>query len=247
MKVKIICFILSISVLVTYGGIAEAVEVIKEADIERNRIDFNKIDEKINTQNNITNIENNYDTKDLEVNSKITYNSITGETTAKAKLNDSYNNNINKSYNINFIDIIDENNFIAEFIDIDTGEKIIYNSNELRGAIAPIIPIIIGILAKQGLKTAIKKYGKSAVTNAIKSNPKAAFNAANRLGYSPTNYISQGKRVFKKNGKGHPKYITVDRTNHNGGAWKGASSVRKLGAKKTRSGTYDVNLKRIGD
>ncbi|HCY4498520.1 TPA: hypothetical protein O1U09_001509, partial [Staphylococcus aureus] len=29
--------------------------------------------------------------------------------------------------------------------------------------------------------------------------------------------------------------------------WKGASSIKNLGSKKTRSGTYDANLKRIGD
>lgn len=246
MKIKIISLILSISILITYGGVADATEVIKEVDIEKARIDFNNIDEKVNTENNITKIENNYDTKDLELNSVVTYNAETGETTAKAKFNDFDDNNIDKYYNIEFIDIIDENNFKAEFTDKDTGEKIIYNSNEVKGAIAPVIPIIIGILAKQGIKAAIKKYGKSAVTNAIKNSPKAAANAAKRLGYSPTNYTSQGKRVFKKNGKGNPKYITVDRTSHNGGAWKGANSVKNLGSKKTRSGTYDANLKRIG-
>ncbi|MBW5882016.1 hypothetical protein FYM13_10555 [Staphylococcus aureus] len=29
--------------------------------------------------------------------------------------------------------------------------------------------------------------------------------------------------------------------------WKGARSIKNLGSKKTRSGTYDANLKRIGD
>jgi hypothetical protein len=34
---------------------------------------------------------------------------------------------------------------------------------------------------------------------------------------------------------------------HSGGAWKGATTVANLGSKKTRSGTYDADLKRIGD
>ncbi len=34
---------------------------------------------------------------------------------------------------------------------------------------------------------------------------------------------------------------------HNGGAWKGATSIKNLGSKDTRSGTYDVFLTRIGD
>ncbi|WP_409269987.1 toxin C-terminal domain-containing protein [Pseudomonas sp. KCJK9044] len=34
---------------------------------------------------------------------------------------------------------------------------------------------------------------------------------------------------------------------HNGGVWKGADSVKKLGSRRTRSGTYDMDLNRIGD
>ncbi|WP_246883138.1 toxin C-terminal domain-containing protein [Pseudomonas sp. Tri1] len=57
------------------------------------------------------------------------------------------------------------------------------------------------------------------------------------------NETSHGQAVFKKGGF----YITRDVDSHNGGAWKMASSVRELGGKSTRLGTYDVNLKRIGD
>jgi len=55
------------------------------------------------------------------------------------------------------------------------------------------------------------------------------------------------KLCYKFNFATEPKYITPDRDGHNNGAWKGASSVKNLGSKKTRSGTYDANLKRIGD
>ncbi|WP_460410536.1 toxin C-terminal domain-containing protein [Pseudomonas sp. MD6] len=33
----------------------------------------------------------------------------------------------------------------------------------------------------------------------------------------------------------------------NGDAWEMANSVKALGRKETRSGTYDANLNRIGD
>ncbi|RFD30453.1 hypothetical protein CER19_08655 [Pseudomonas sp. GL93] len=42
-------------------------------------------------------------------------------------------------------------------------------------------------------------------------------------------------------------YITRDLDGHNGGAWKAAKSVKALGSKDTRLGTFDVNMKRIGD
>lgn len=34
---------------------------------------------------------------------------------------------------------------------------------------------------------------------------------------------------------------------HIGGAWKEASTPEKLNSKNTRNGTFDLNLKRIGD
>ncbi|WP_323687387.1 MULTISPECIES: toxin C-terminal domain-containing protein [unclassified Rhizobium] len=42
-------------------------------------------------------------------------------------------------------------------------------------------------------------------------------------------------------------YITRDLDGHNGGAWKMATSVKDLAGKGRRLGTYDSNLKRIGD
>lgn len=55
------------------------------------------------------------------------------------------------------------------------------------------------------------------------------------------------QKSVQENSKGRPQYISVDKDGHRGGAWKGASSIKNLGSKKTRSGTYDANLKRIGD
>ena len=49
--------------------------------------------------------------------------------------------------------------------------------------------------------------------------------------------------IFKK-GK---EYISPDRDGHNGGIWKKANSINDLNSKKTRNGTYDDNLNRIGD
>ncbi|MBS9426327.1 toxin C-terminal domain-containing protein [Photorhabdus caribbeanensis] len=43
------------------------------------------------------------------------------------------------------------------------------------------------------------------------------------------------------------KYITPDVDQHNGGVWKAADSVKNLGSRRTRSGTYDADLNRIGD
>lgn len=75
------------------------------------------------------------------------------------------------------------------------------------------------------------------------SNTTNAVAEAKRLGFQKTNYRSHGQAVFKKG----RMYITPDVDGHNGGVWKAAGSVKDLGSKSTRWGTYDANLNRIGD
>uniref|UniRef100_UPI001F08A261 SAR2788 family putative toxin n=1 Tax=Staphylococcus aureus TaxID=1280 RepID=UPI001F08A261 len=171
----------------------------------------------------------------------------TDKITVDASLKDNYNNKLDKTYDVKFLRIVNENDFKAEFTDQDTGEKIIYDTNEVKASIAPVVAVLVGFIAKQGLKKAIQKYGKTVVTSMIRTSPQVAAQAAKKLGYSATKHVSHGKKVFKKNSKGRPQYISVDKDGHRGGAWKGASSIKNLGSKKTRSGTYDANLKRIGD
>ncbi|MDF2804841.1 MAG: hypothetical protein K0S61_4746 [Anaerocolumna sp.] len=72
---------------------------------------------------------------------------------------------------------------------------------------------------------------------------KQATEAAKNIGFEKTNYTSHGQPVFKKGNT----YITPDVDGHNGGVWKAAGSVKDLGSKSTRWGTYDANLKKIGD
>jgi hypothetical protein len=66
---------------------------------------------------------------------------------------------------------------------------------------------------------------------------------AERLGFQKTNARSHGQAVYKKGNL----YITPDVDSHNGGVWKMASSIRNLGSKSTRIGTYDGNLRKIGN
>lgn len=67
---------------------------------------------------------------------------------------------------------------------------------------------------------------------------------AEGMGYSRTNYRSRGRAVYRRGNS----YITRDFDGHNGGAWKMAHSVRALGSRNTRLGTYNRTLTtRIGD
>jgi RHS repeat-associated protein len=71
---------------------------------------------------------------------------------------------------------------------------------------------------------------------------------AQELGYVKINERSHGQPIYTNNKAPYElKYITPDVDAHNGGFWKAADSPKKLGVKKTRSGTYDMNLNRTGD
>jgi len=83
-----------------------------------------------------------------------------------------------------------------------------------------------------------KKWGAGVqITN------KQALEVAQQLGFKKTSFYSHGKSIFQKGNQ----FITIDADSHNGGFWKMANSVENLLSKKTRLGTYDKNLNRIGD
>jgi hypothetical protein len=69
-----------------------------------------------------------------------------------------------------------------------------------------------------------------------------AADLARYLGYSRTNYIVKGERVFQRG----RSYIVQDTTAHNGGVWKIAGSVDALSSKATRTATTDALLNMMG-
>jgi len=85
---------------------------------------------------------------------------------------------------------------------------------------------------------------KSGGRGPVYQSNKEAKIAAEELGFKKINETIHGGQPVYKNGT---LYITRDLDGHNGGAWKMATSVKDLGGKGTRLGTYDSTLKRIGD
>jgi hypothetical protein len=66
---------------------------------------------------------------------------------------------------------------------------------------------------------------------------------AEYLGFTKTKIEIKNQPVYK-NGK---LYIVQDLDSHNGGVWKMATKPEYLASKKTRLGTYDALLTKIGD
>lgn len=151
----------------------------------------------------------------------------------------------------NFSDMNIAESYPAENTLDDTESYSVENTlDDVDAAVAPLIPIIIGWIVRNGLKSAVQKWGKSVVGKLIRTSSKFATAAAKDLGYSKTSYTSHNKPVYKiiKKKSGKPNYISPDETGHlDDSAWKGASTIENLKKKSTRSGTYDAELNKIGD
>lgn len=71
---------------------------------------------------------------------------------------------------------------------------------------------------------------------------------AEELGYIKLNERSHGQPIFYNSKAPRSiRYITPDADGHNGGFWKASDSIKNLGSKKTRTGTFDINLNKIGN
>ena len=230
------------SLLIANSGVSYATE--KEVKI--NEDSEPTVTEKVYEDKNVKYVESHLKNEQINMESTLKFDELNDELSVEAILKDN-GTELKKEFSITILELTDENNFKAVFTDKETNEEYVYDTAELQASALPVVGLIVGVIAKQGLKTAIKNWSKSVVASMIRSVPAVAKEAAKDLGYSQVNETSHGQKVFKRNkGKG-PKYISPDKDGHNGGAWKGASSIKNLGSKKTRSGTYDAELNRIGD
>lgn len=120
------------------------------------------------------------------------------------------------------------------------------------GAAIPGIPGAAGLgikASREAAELAAKGAGLGAkearaLAQPIYKTTKEAKVAAEALGFTKINETVHGGQAVFKRGK---DFITRDLDGHNGGAWKMADSVKNLGSRETRAGTFDVKLNRIGD
>lgn len=128
-------------------------------------------------------------------------------------------------------------NFISE----PSRENAAYLGLDTVGLI-PVVPAL-GTIARVG-KGAEHALEARKLAEPVYKTTKEAKAAAEALGFKKIkDTVHDGQAVFT-DGK---SYITRDLDGHNGGAWKMADSVKNLGSKETRAGTFDVNLRRIGN
>lgn len=93
--------------------------------------------------------------------------------------------------------------------------------------------------AKAGSSEALQR----ATSGPVYATNKEATAAATALGFRRVKETAHDGELVFTNGK---IFISRDVDGHNGGAWKAAKSVKALGSRDTRLGTFDSSLKRIG-
>jgi hypothetical protein len=96
---------------------------------------------------------------------------------------------------------------------------------------------------KAGGKQPTRSFPSMINKNSVRITAQQAKDVAKELGFKKTNYFSNGQPIFQKGNR----FITIDVDSHCGGFWKMADSIKNLSSKKTRLGTFDKFLNRIGD
>ncbi|MGE7839840.1 SAR2788 family putative toxin [Lysinibacillus sp. NPDC093712] len=157
-------------------------------DDTHNKIDLNKaeseIEEKHNFQlsdklpvnlkednENRLKLETNLLEEDLKINAELEINKNNHDIIVFGDVTDENGQITTYKYNV-ILHAVKEDVFIATLVDTITGEEYLLNSTKLEASATPLIPLIIGIVVKKAVKEAIKKYGKTAVKEAILSQLK---------------------------------------------------------------------------
>lgn len=119
MKTKFISTILAFIVTLTYGNIAQAKEAfnLKNEDFKSYNISDNYVKENSYVQGNKKYVTSEYQSENLDVDSKVVYDTDADKITAIASLKDEHGNDVEKKFDIMFLRIVSENDFKAEFTD----------------------------------------------------------------------------------------------------------------------------------
>lgn len=112
------------------------------------------------------NLELNYESSDLEVESKVSMDFETEEMI----INTNYVNDENEQIKQEFEIIVEESTgdkFIADVVDLETGERFKIDSEEVQASALPAI--IIGFIIRAGARAAISLYSRTQLLRALTS------------------------------------------------------------------------------
>lgn len=160
---KLSIIILMLSIFISYGGVATAAEQINANDNLAITEDLgeeyhsDEVKEETYSEGGKNYVDSTLENEGLYINTLLKYDEKSDKISVNATLKDNYGNDIKKTFNVDLLEIYDQENFKAVFIDQESGEEYLYDTTELKASVWPIVGVIVGFIAKQGLKKAIKK------------------------------------------------------------------------------------------
>ncbi|MDR9797931.1 SAR2788 family putative toxin [Aeribacillus pallidus] len=155
-----------------------------------------------------TEVEN----EDTSIDTELFVNSESGEITLSGHIELENGEIITQHFDV-VLQEIDGTDFIATLIDQDTGESYQLNTIDAQASVLPAV--IIGVVAKHGIKYAIKKFGKKLIVKSIKSS-KAVLNtfakAAVKAAKSKVSKFDVSNKHLKRGGGNYAKFNTTDKS-----------------------------------
>lgn len=130
-------------------------------------IDENNLDTKSEIHGNEATVKTSIETEDLSVNGKLDLDLADNNMIVTADAEDDSGKLFSGEFNVQLLDINDEGDFLATLTNTETGEEYNVNTAEVHASWYPLVWIAI-VVARIGIKQAIKKFGKASVKQATK-------------------------------------------------------------------------------
>lgn len=195
-------------------SIAPNIAVVRAStnqDLNNTEIDTNSIEEEIEQdfgvnvseeltfnvkeyQNTVV-VDTTLVTEDINVLTEVEYN-LEAETILLNGIVEEDGKETNENFEV-IVHEVEGENFSATFIDQNTGE--IYDMNTIEAQASAVPLVIVAAVARYGITYAIKKYGKKAATNAVKSKSYGqVLSSVSKLDKNKRDHIMQAKHDWHK-------------------------------------------------
>lgn len=180
---------------------APAPEYIDDEVIEDNIIESETLDNGLevevteNTQNEVV-LQTEHTVGETEVDVNIEMDKETEDINVSGEVIDENGESIYQNYDV-IVHDVEGDKFIATFIDTESGDMVEVDTTQMTASALPII--IVAAVARYGISYAIKKYGKKAAQNAVKSKSYGkVLTSVSRLDANKRKHILAGKHNWGK-------------------------------------------------
>ena len=163
-----------------------------ESETLNNGLEIEVVEE---TKDNVV-VQTEHSVGDIDVNVEIEMEKETEDISVSGEVVDENGQTITQNYDV-IVHEIKGDVFIATFIDTESGDIIDVNTTQMSASALPVI--IVAAVARYGIQYAIKKYGKKAAQNAVKSlSYGRVLSSVSRLDANKRKHILASKHNWSK-------------------------------------------------